>query len=509
VLLHGPPGTGKTLIVRAVANEIDAHFQTISGQEVMSKYYGESEEQLRDVFEEAEENVPAIVFIDELDSIAPKREEVSGDVERRVVAQLLSLMDGLEERGRITVIGTTNRIAAAPTYFALARLSLHMTATPFDATGPERVRQLFDAQLDAGLHHGAQLAVWADGELVVDVAGGVTGPDGTETTPETRHLLFSCTKPYAGVCLHHLRDRGLVDYDDAVVDHWPAFDRGGDRKTDVTIRHVLSHQAGLPSTKLDTRPEQWTDWDAAVEAMETADLSFEPGETAAYHALSYGFLVGELVRRVSDVPVDEYAREHVFEPLRMAETSIGLPDGVDNDAVATLVGFEPYDGCRESGVGLETTTKDAAALFNREAIRRATIPAATGIGTARDMARFYASLVDGGELDGVRLLSEETVAEATACQVEVERDVTMGVPSRYALGFGLGGTPWDKYGSLSPPRVFGHGGLGSIVGWGDAEENVAMAYVTNGIRDEYEHGARVNTMADAVRTVFGWARLGE
>nr|WP_101349517.1 CDC48 family AAA ATPase [Haloarcula taiwanensis] len=110
VLLHGPPGTGKTLIARAVANEIDAHFQTISGPEIMSKYYGESEEQLREVFDEAEENEPAIVFIDELDSIAPKREEVSGDVERRVVAQLLSLMDGLKERGQITVIGTTNRV---------------------------------------------------------------------------------------------------------------------------------------------------------------------------------------------------------------------------------------------------------------------------------------------------------------------------------------------------------------------------------------------------------------
>ncbi|MFB6105895.1 MAG: CDC48 family AAA ATPase [Halobacteriaceae archaeon] len=112
VLLHGPPGTGKTLIAKAVANEIDAHFQTISGPEIMSKYYGESEEQLREVFEEAEENAPAIVFIDELDSIAPKRGETSGDVERRVVAQLLSLMDGLEERGDVIVIGATNRVDA-------------------------------------------------------------------------------------------------------------------------------------------------------------------------------------------------------------------------------------------------------------------------------------------------------------------------------------------------------------------------------------------------------------
>ena len=112
VLLHGPPGTGKTLIAKAVANEIDASFHTVSGPEIMSKYYGESEEQLREVFEEASENSPAIIFMDELDSIAPKREEAGGDVERRVVAQLLSLMDGLEERGEVVVIGATNRVDA-------------------------------------------------------------------------------------------------------------------------------------------------------------------------------------------------------------------------------------------------------------------------------------------------------------------------------------------------------------------------------------------------------------
>ncbi|WP_266077895.1 CDC48 family AAA ATPase [Haladaptatus caseinilyticus] len=112
VLLHGPPGTGKTLMAKAVANEIDAYFRTISGPEIMSKYYGESEEQLREVFEEAEQNSPAIIFIDEIDSIAPKREEAGGDVERRVVAQLLSLMDGLEERGEVTVIAATNRVDA-------------------------------------------------------------------------------------------------------------------------------------------------------------------------------------------------------------------------------------------------------------------------------------------------------------------------------------------------------------------------------------------------------------
>ena len=112
VLLHGPPGTGKTLLAKAVANETNANFYSLSGPEIMSKYYGESEENLRNVFKEAQENAPSIIFIDEIDSIAPKREEVHGEVERRIVAQLLALMDGLEERGKVVVIGATNRINA-------------------------------------------------------------------------------------------------------------------------------------------------------------------------------------------------------------------------------------------------------------------------------------------------------------------------------------------------------------------------------------------------------------
>ena len=143
VLLHGPPGTGKTLIAKAVANEIDAHFQTISGPEIMSKYYGESEEQFREVFEDAEEHSPAIVFIDELDAIAPKREEAGGDVERRVVAQLLSLMDGLEDRGRITVIGATNRVDAVdPALRRPGRFDREIEIGVPDTAGREEILQI-------------------------------------------------------------------------------------------------------------------------------------------------------------------------------------------------------------------------------------------------------------------------------------------------------------------------------------------------------------------------------
>jgi len=112
VLLHGPPGTGKTLLAKAVANETDAHFILLNGPEIMSKFYGESEKKIRDIFEEAEKTAPAIIFIDEIDAIAPKREEVSGEVERRVVSQMLTMMDGLKGRGKVIVIGATNRVNA-------------------------------------------------------------------------------------------------------------------------------------------------------------------------------------------------------------------------------------------------------------------------------------------------------------------------------------------------------------------------------------------------------------
>ncbi|MEM0016070.1 MAG: CDC48 family AAA ATPase, partial [Saccharolobus sp.] len=109
VLLYGPPGVGKTLLARAIANEVGAYFTSINGPEIMSKFYGESEQRLREIFEEAEKNAPAIIFIDEIDAIAPKREETTGEVEKRVVAQLLALMDGIKGRGKVVVIGATNR----------------------------------------------------------------------------------------------------------------------------------------------------------------------------------------------------------------------------------------------------------------------------------------------------------------------------------------------------------------------------------------------------------------
>ncbi len=364
-----------------------------------------------------------------------------------------------------------------------------------------RLERLFDNHLTVGLHHGAQLAVYTDGELVVDRAGGVAEPGGKPLAPRRRMVFFSCTKPLTAACVHHLIESGELAYDDTIREYWPAFAEPGTDKAEITVRHVLSHQGGFPFGPFDARPDRWTDWEAAVAAMEDIDLSFEPGSTAAYHALNYGWVLGELVRRVSGERIGEYLQTHVLDPLGMDETYLGLPDAIQDD-VATLVGFEEFDRAREPDVEFGSNRGDAAANFNQEAFHRAEMPAANAVGTARDLARFYACLANGGELDGVRILEPETVEAATDLQIAVAHDDTIGGPRRYAMGFHLAGTPTDSYGSLAPPSTFGHGGLGSSISWADPDIGLAMAYVTNGIRDGYEQRARANEIGDAVRRTF-------
>jgi len=170
VLLHGPPGTGKTLIAKAVANEADAYFIPIAGPEIMSKFYGESEARLREVFEDAEKNAPSIVFIDELDAIAPKREEVAGEVERRVVAQLLSLMDGLKARGKVVVIGATNRPQALdPALRRPGRFDREIVIGVPDRDGRKEVLQIHT--------RGMPLAKEVDLDALANVTHGFVGAD--------------------------------------------------------------------------------------------------------------------------------------------------------------------------------------------------------------------------------------------------------------------------------------------------------------------------------------------
>ena len=169
VLLYGPPGTGKTLLAKAVANETNANFYTISGPEIMSKYYGESEEKIRNIFEQAEKNAPSIIFIDEIDSIASKREE-SGELERRVVSQLLSVMDGMSSRGKVVVIGATNRINAIdPALRRPGRFDREIEIGVPDRNGRLEILQIHT--------RGMPLAKDVNLEKLADISHGFVGAD--------------------------------------------------------------------------------------------------------------------------------------------------------------------------------------------------------------------------------------------------------------------------------------------------------------------------------------------
>ncbi|MEY7847687.1 serine hydrolase domain-containing protein [Natrarchaeobius sp. A-rgal3] len=385
------------------------------------------------------------------------------------------------------------------------------------ARGHERIERQFQYQLDQGLHHGAQLAVYRGEELVVDLAGGITGtegedeempmddaePDGIETAPDSRFVLFSNTKPLAAACVHVLADEGELDFDDPVVDHWPEFADEDSEKAEVTVRHVLTHQSGLPETPVDQAYEDWTDPDALAEGVEEAELQFTPGEDTAYQFYSFGWIVGELVRQVTSERIDDFARENVFEPLGMDRTHIGRPESEDENGdidVATLVGFEPYDRVGEAGLMAGYTTEEAAETYNREEVQEGLNPAWTGIGPTRELARFYACYLNGGEIDGTRMLSEELVEEVTDLHVEEPPEGGVGTASRYGLGFQRGGALPDRRGVPAPEGTFGHGGLGSSMTWAEPETNLAVAYVTNGIRDGYEHDVRSAILSESVRS---------
>lgn len=184
VLLYGPPGTGKTLLAKALANELDAHFKVINGPEIMSKYYGESEKQLREIFEEAEKNSPAIIFIDEIDSIAPNRDNVSGEAERRIVSQLLTLMDGLKGRGNVVVIAATNRPNSIdPALRRPGRFDREIAINPPSREGRKEILDvhtrgmpLFDKD-DVGKFEKTKTSDIVDLAKIAEVTHGFTGAD--------------------------------------------------------------------------------------------------------------------------------------------------------------------------------------------------------------------------------------------------------------------------------------------------------------------------------------------
>lgn len=358
------------------------------------------------------------------------------------------------------------------------------------------VAALFEAQLAEG--GGGGVAVYHRGRPVVDLWGGVADETtGRAWQADTTVMAFSTTKGVASTALHVCVDRGLLDVDDRVADHWPGFAQRG--KADITVRQVLCHEAGLYDvTSLLASAEQLLDWDAMVAAFEAAEPAFPPGSANAYHAVTYGFLVGELVRRVSGVGIAEFVATEIAGPLGLDGAYVGTPDDalgrvatlIQPPALADVLRTDGQsDGGASSGIvelarslGYEIHPEVTRAAFgfaqlrelasSREALRYP-IPSFNGTFTARSLARMYAALAAGGTLDGVTLMAPETVEAASEIQND-RPDLAIVFPMHWRLGYhGVFTT------AGIPERAFGHMGLGGSGAWADPDRELAVALVVN------------------------------
>ena len=359
-----------------------------------------------------------------------------------------------------------------------------------DAFAP--VRDVFAASFDKG-EVGAAIAVYVDGVRVVDLWGGWA--DGARTRPWQRDTIvntFSTTKGMTATCAHRLIERGLVELDAPVATYWPEFAQAGKEK--VTVRHLLTHQAGLHNITAELPRDKRNDWDTVTAALAAQEPAWEPGTRAMYHAVTFGYLVGEVVRRVDGRSLGTYFREEVAEPLG-ADFLIGF--GPEHDArCAEVLPPEAAAGDGESSPMAAAYGGMAKGANTRE-WRAAEIPAANGHGTADGVARLYAALSRGGELDGVRVLQPETIAAATVRQhPSGEADQAAGASVGDQVGggriAGLTGLPFAlgymRVGDLLSMRVgadgpgaalFGHPGAGGSTGVADPGAKLGIGYVMN------------------------------
>jgi CubicO group peptidase (beta-lactamase class C family) len=347
-----------------------------------------------------------------------------------------------------------------------------------------RVRAAFEKNFDEG-EVGAALAVTLDGEPVVDLWGGHA--DAARTKPWTRDTIvnvYSTTKGMTAICANRLVERGVLDLDAPVAEYWPEFAQAG--KEHLPVRMLLNHQAGLAAIREPVPADARYDWKHMTGALAAQAPWWEPGTAHGYHALTYGYLVGEVVRRVDGRTLGTYFREELAEPLgldfhigfgpeldaRVAEMipAPPTPPGVPNPFAEAAKNPESLVGRAFSNPVLET------GAVNGRAWRGAEIPAANGHGTARGLARIYGALARDGELDGLPVLSPAQIARANTQESYGPDQVLSPLVTRFGLGFFMT-QPMIPFGPN--PRAFGHPGAGGSIAFADPDARLGIAYVMN------------------------------
>ena len=330
---------------------------------------------------------------------------------------------------------------------------------------------------------GAAAAVYHRGELVVDVWTGARDAAGSPWLEDTMAMSFSTTKGVVATTVHRLVDRGLVDYDEPVATYWPEFAEGG--KEAVTVRHLLSHSAGLHALRdLIPNAYEMLDWDLVCTQLARQSPRYEPGTRHGYHGITYGFLVGEVIRRVTGMPVHDVVETEIVKPLGLDGMSIGAPPDRRDRVAQLLVSFGDAERAERFAAraarlkwmrpAIETfMVPESDRFYASTDILDGPIPAVNGCFTARSLARMYAALAGGGVLDGERFLTTETLRRATEIQ-RTGLDIVVGFPMKWRLGYHLAAT---SKGII--PNGFGHFGYGGSGAWADPDNDLAVAFVCN------------------------------
>jgi CubicO group peptidase (beta-lactamase class C family) len=338
------------------------------------------------------------------------------------------------------------------------------------------VRDAFAANFNEGLELGASFVATVDGQPVVDIWAGDADERGTPWQADTIVNVYSTTKTMAAITLLLLADRGEVDLDRAAAHYWPEFAANG--KADVLVKHFLSHSAGLSGLDVQVGGDALYDHERICDLLAAQAPWWEPGTRSGYHALTQGYLIGEIVRRVTGQTLGTFFRNEIAKPLG-ADFHIGL-DPSEFSRVGDLVppaATSPGGEADPGSIAARTFRSPAidARASRTDAWRRAELPAANGHGNARSVARVQSLIACGGELDGRRLLSEAGALRAYEEQID-NVDLVLGMPTRFGLGYGINSPAMP----LGPnPRTCFWGGWGGSLVIADADARVCLAYVMN------------------------------
>lgn len=342
------------------------------------------------------------------------------------------------------------------------------------------VRAAIRASIDAGHEQAVHIVAYHKGQKVLDVWDGLADPaTGKAATADTLYNVYSVTKAVAATALHIQAEKGLVDYDAPIADYWPEFAQNG--KAAATVRHALTHRAGVPLMPEGVTPELMCDNGWMIAQIAAMEPLAPPGEKTLYQSMTFGWIIGEIVKRSDPQQRDlgRFVQEELARPLGLKDLWIGIPDDV-SDRVAVMSNRNENDPPPPEATLYARSMPWAVDLvprvFGRPDVQRACIAGVGGIFNARDAARFWAMLAQGGELDGVRLLSADRVNAFTNIRDNGDEPdpVMFGMPIPISCGgYWLGGH------RTSSPRTIWHPGAGGSIGWADTDQQLAVAVCHN------------------------------